>query len=124
MILKKHYEIPFLKECAVLLICYISLIERDNHQQESTVCSPLHKLAIRTPQGYIAKQVTTHSGTSDDCITSITYAISYLFNNKSRSISNTLGKINRIPFLCKAKTLRAFFCNSLSNRPSTLTGFL
>ena len=65
-----------------------------------------------------------HSETSDDCITSITYAISYLFNNKSRSISNTLGKINRIPFLCKAKTLRAFFYNSLSNRPSTLTGFL
>ena len=41
MFLKKHYEIPFLKECAVLFICYISLIERDNHQQESTVLFPL-----------------------------------------------------------------------------------
>ena len=116
MFLKKHYEIPFLKECAVLFICYISLIERDNHQQESTVLFPLP---------YVFKNTTRlHSVTSDDCITSITYAISYLFNNKSRSISNTLGKINPIPFLCKAKTLRAFFCNSLSNRPSTLTGFL
>ena len=68
MFLKKHYEIPFLKECAVLFICYISLIERDNHQQESTVLFPLHKLAIRTPQDYIASQVTIHSRTSDDCI--------------------------------------------------------
>ena len=59
----------------MLFICYISLIERDNHQQESTVRSPLHKLAIRTPQGYIAKQVTTHSGTSTDCIRSTTCAI-------------------------------------------------
>ena len=96
--------------CRALYLLYIVLFERDNHQQESTV---------RFPLPYVVTNVT-----SDDCITSITYAISYLFNNKSRSISNTLGKINRIPFLCKAKTLRAFFCNSLSNRPSTLTGFL
>ena len=60
MFLKKHYEIPFLKECAVLFICYISLIERDNHQQESTVLFPLP---------YVFKNTTRlHSETSDDLL--------------------------------------------------------
>ena len=55
MFLKKHYEIPFLKECAVLFICYISLIERDNHQQESTMLFPLPYVV--TNGGYIVEQV-------------------------------------------------------------------
>ena len=60
MFLKKHYEIPFLKECAVLFICYISLIERDNHQQESTVLFPLP---------YVVTNATRlHSFTSDDTL--------------------------------------------------------
>ena len=60
MFLKKHYEIPFLKECAVLFICYISLIERDNHQQESTVLFPLPYAVTNATR--------LHSGTSDDLL--------------------------------------------------------
>ena len=59
MFLKKHYEIPFLKECAVLFICYISLIERDNHQQESIALFPLSYL-VKNATGYIAELVTPH----------------------------------------------------------------
>ena len=43
----KHYEIPFVR---------------------GMPCSSLHLIKLRTPQGYIASQVTTHSRISDDCI--------------------------------------------------------
>ena len=113
--------------CGVPLLPKLYKCKRPQHVPEQTYRRiSLRRNMLRSSLCfYLVRNATRlHSETSDDCITSITYAISYLFNNKSRSISNTLGKINRIPFLCKAKTLRAFFCNSLSNRPSTLTGFL
>ena len=57
MFLKKHYEIPFLKECALLFfLLHRILTERDNAIQGYTVLFPLHYL-VKTATGYIASQV-------------------------------------------------------------------
>ena len=67
MFLKKHYEIPFLKECALLFCLLHKILTERDKLYKGMSCSSLYRVKHAT--GYIVLQEATHrlsSEPSDD----------------------------------------------------------